>query len=122
MSALVPMAVLEPPVVLAESAPAPSAVLAAPVVLFWSAPDPPAVFPKASLSSLFGGAPQLGVPPSMKTRPMSTNAFPQILFMDSSSYAVIAANRKDALADDADVNEARDVAAGGAPRAVVLQR
>jgi len=42
--------------------------------------------------------------------------------MGASSYAVIAANPKDAFADDADVNKALDVADGGAPRAVVLPR
>src|SRR6516162_1986980 len=98
------------------------AVLLKPVVVFWSAPVPLAVFRAASLSSLFGGAPQLGVPPSMRMRPAITNAFPQTLFMGASSYAVIAANRKDAVADEADVNEGLDVVDGGAPRAVALQR
>jgi len=121
-SAKVPLAVLLAPVVLPESAACPLAVLALPVVLFWSAPDPPAVFPKASLSSLFGGAPQLSVPPNMRMRPAIPNAFPQTFFMGASSYAVIAAHPKDAVADDADVNKARDVADGGAPRAVVLPR
>ena len=121
-SAKCPLAVLLKPVVLPESAACPLAVLALPVVLFWSAPDPPAVFPKASLSSLFGGAPQLSVPPNMRMRPAIPNAFPQTFFMGASSYAVIAAHPKDAVADDADVNKARDVADGGAPRAVVLPR
>src|SRR5215831_2871409 len=121
-SAACPLAVLLKPVVLPESAECPLAVLALPVVLFWSAPDPPAVFPKASLSSLFGGAPQLSVPPNMRMRPAIPNAFPQTFFMGASSYAVIAAHPKDAVADDADVNKARDVADGGAPRAVVLPR
>src|SRR6516164_8834483 len=64
------------------------AVLLKPVVVFWSAPVPLAVFRAASLSSLFGGAPQLGAPPSIRMRPVITNAFPQILFMSSSSYEV----------------------------------
>src|SRR6516164_8051224 len=100
-SAKVPLAVLLAPVVLFASAACPLAVLALPVVLFWSAPDPPAVFPKASLSSLFGGAPQLSVPPNMRMRPAIPNAFPQTFFMGASSYAVIAAHPKDAVADDA---------------------
>src|SRR5262249_798643 len=59
-----------------------------PVVLLKSAPDPPAVFALASLTSLFGGPPQLDVPPSMRMRPAITNALPQTLFMGSFSYEV----------------------------------
>src|SRR5215831_7802250 len=53
-----------------------------------TAPVPPAVFPAASLTSLFGGAPQLGVPPSMRMRLAITKASLQTLFMGSSSYEV----------------------------------
>jgi hypothetical protein len=74
--------------VLFWSALKPSAVLLVPMLLFWSAPVPPAVFPALSLASLFGGAPQLGVPPSMRMRPAITKALPQTLFMGSFSYAV----------------------------------
>src|SRR6516164_6166828 len=64
------------------------AVLLKPVVVFWSAPVPLAVFRAASLSSLFGGAPQLGAPPSIRMRPVITKAFLQTWFMGSSSYKV----------------------------------
>ena len=52
-----------------------------PGVLFTSAFVPPAVLPAASLTSLFGGPPQLDPPPSVHTRPTTMTTRWKILFM-----------------------------------------
>src|SRR2546425_11240339 len=73
------------PSVLFRSAWKPKAVLAKPSALvFKSAPVPPAVFSLSSLTSLLGGGggpPQLNAPPSVSTRPATTTALLQILFL-----------------------------------------
>jgi hypothetical protein len=43
--------------------------LARPEVTSWSAPEPPAVLACTSLGVGFGGPPQLGVTPSIRTNP-----------------------------------------------------
>src|SRR5262249_45138309 len=68
-SALWPTAMLWIPVVRVVRAWNPKAVFWVPVVVLSSALVPPAVLPSASLTSLFGGPPQLGLTPS-SMRPM----------------------------------------------------